>query len=138
MCDDPSCRDPRCGLRPVSRVSTMPTPSGRRPSGPCSDSGCNDPHCLAAITRRSTEPLALTSQGGLAVYPNFPPPTNSRGWEDNEYSSGNGGYRRRDSIYSSYINPIYGQLLPLRVFKHVPATLTLSVIRTRQKYMILL
>ncbi|KIR50758.1 hypothetical protein I315_06800 [Cryptococcus gattii Ru294] len=83
----------------------MPTPSGRRPSGPCSDSGCNDPHCLAAITRRSTEPLALTSQGGLAVYPNFPPPTNSRGWEDNEYSSGNGGYRRRDSIYSSYINP---------------------------------
>lgn len=83
----------------------MPTPSGRRPSNPCSDSRCNDPRCFAATTRRSTEPLAPTRQGGSAVYPNFPPPINSGKWEDNEHFSENEGYGRRDSIYSSYISP---------------------------------
>ncbi|KAE8542749.1 hypothetical protein D1P53_000811 [Cryptococcus gattii VGV] len=104
-CNDPSCRDPHCGLGPISRVSTMPTPSGRHPSNPCSDSRCNDPRCFAATTRRSTEPLAPVRQGGSAVYPNFPHPINSGGWEDNEHFSENGGYGRRDSIYSSYISP---------------------------------
>lgn len=105
MCNDPSCRDPHCGLGPISRVSTMPTPSGCRSNEPCSDSRCNDPRCFAATTRRSTELLPPTRQGGSAVYPNFPPPINSGGWEDNEHFSKNGGYGRRDSIYSSYISP---------------------------------
>lgn len=83
----------------------MPTPSGRRPNNPCSDSRCNDPRCFAATTRRSTEPFAPTRQGGSAVYPNFPPPINSGKWEDNEHFSENEGYGRRDSIYSSYISP---------------------------------
>lgn len=105
MCNDPSYRDPRCGLRPISRMSTMPTPTGHRPSGSCSDPRCNDPRCFAATARRSTEPLPPTRQGGSAVYPNFPPPINSRGWADNEHFSENGRYGRRDWIYSSYISP---------------------------------
>lgn len=83
----------------------MPKLSSRPPSGPCSDPRCNDPRCFAATTRLSTEPLVSTRQGGSAFYRDLPPPINSgRTVNDEHFLAWDGGYGRRSSIYSSFIN----------------------------------
>lgn len=102
----------------------MPKLSSRPPSGPCSDPRCNDPRCFAATTRLSTEPLVSTRQGGSAFYRDLPPPAKSgRTVNDEHFLAWDGGYGRRGSIYSPFINsdirrtPIHQRFQTPRTFR---------------------